>query len=105
MTTTELLRLRDRDGGHRLIVKGGAQDGVVRVSVAAGADLEVLIEVADRHRWHGPIPCRERLGYFAQSVEAHHGPQPESCVLVGALGQYAEQRRAAPQVNADRKSQ
>jgi len=65
MTTTELLRLRDRRGGHRLIVKDADADGVVRLSVAAGdtvsmgatlsmADLECLIqaltEVADRHR-------------------------------------------------------
>lgn len=62
---TELLRLRDRHGGHRLIVKDAADDGVVRLSVAAGDtvtmgatlnmfDLDCLIqtltEVADRHR-------------------------------------------------------
>lgn len=62
---TELLRLRDRHGGHRLIVKDASDDGVVRLSVAAGdtvsmgatlnlADLEFLIqaltEVADQHR-------------------------------------------------------
>lgn len=62
---TELLRLRDRHGGHRLIVKDAADDGVVRLSVAAGDtvsmgatlnmdDLEFLIkkltEIADRHR-------------------------------------------------------
>jgi hypothetical protein len=70
--TTELLRLRDRRGGHRLIVKDAAQDGIVRLSVAAGdtvsmgatlnmADLECLIaeltKVADRRRRELCVLC------------------------------------------------
>ena len=34
--TAELLRLRDRHGGHRLIVKDANEDGVVRLSGRCG---------------------------------------------------------------------
>lgn len=83
--TAELLRLRDRHGGHRLIVKDANEDGVVRLQVAAGdavsmgatlslADLEVLIEaltkVADRHRRDLCAWC-DTLG----TVDGPNGPE------------------------------